>query len=178
MILFIDRCIQKMKREYRKALFKKMTGNVGKGLKIHGKVFVMNRHVKIGSNVSLYPGVQFFGDGPIEIGDNVSIGNNTLIYAAKDAGIKIGNNVMIGALSYMIDTDHGIEKEQLMRKQACVSDKIVIEDDVWIAANSVVLRGSIIHEGAVIGAKSLVRGEIDPYGIAVGVPAKIKKYRR
>lgn len=177
MILFIDRCIQKIKSEYRKALFRKMTGNKGKNLKIRGEIYVMNKNITIGDNVAIYPGVQFFGDGLIEIGNNVSIGNGTLVYASKDAGVKIGNNVMIAAQSYLIDTDHGIQKNMLIRNQKLITEKITIEDDVWIAANCTILRGGFIHEGAVVGAKSLVRGEIEPYAIVFGTPAKIKKYR-
>lgn len=178
MILFWHKCVQKIKREYRSALFRKTTGTKSKKLKIRGEIFVMNKNIKIGENVSIYPGVQFFGDGLIEIGDNVSIGNGTLIYASKEAGVKIGNDTMIAAQCYIIDSDHGIHKDELMRSQKLITEKAVIENDVWIAANCTVLRGSIVHEGAVIGAKSLVRGEIDPYAVAVGIPAKIKKYRR
>ena len=177
MLLFINRCIQKIKSEYRKALFRKMTGNKGKNLKIRGEIFIMNKNIKIGDNVSIYPGVQFWGDGLIEIGNNVSIGNGTIIYASKNAGVKIGDYTSIAAQCYIIDMDHGVNKNELIRNQKSIAEKIVIKDDVWIAANCTIVRGSIIHEGAVIGAKSLVKGEIEPYAIAVGIPAKIKKYR-
>ena len=58
-----------------------------------------------------------------------------------------------------------------------VSGKIYIGNDVWIAENCTILKGSIINDGAVIGAKSLVNGEINSFGVAVGVPAKVIKYR-
>lgn len=93
-------------------------------------------------------------------------------------GVKIGNNVSIAAHSYIIDCDHKFDKGILINQQGVTSKEIRIEDDVWIADNCTVLKGSIIKKGAVIGAKSLVNGVIDEDGIAVGIPAKIIKYRQ
>ncbi|QSO45452.1 CatB-related O-acetyltransferase [Alicyclobacillus mengziensis] len=53
----------------------------------------------------------------------------------------------------------------------------VIGNDVWIGANAVVLRGAVIEDGAVIGAGAVVSGKIPAYGIAVGVPARVIRYR-
>ena len=54
---------------------------------------------------------------------------------------------------------------------------VEIGNDVWIAANVTVLKGSKIKDGAIIGAKALVKGEIPENSIAVGIPSKIIKYR-
>jgi acetyltransferase-like isoleucine patch superfamily enzyme len=47
-----------------------------------------------------------------------------------------------------------------------------VEDDVWIGANSVILDGAIIRRGAVVGAGSLVRGEVASYSIVAGNPLR------
>lgn len=52
-----------------------------------------------------------------------------------------------------------------------------IEHDVWIGANAVVLRGVTIGTGAVIGAHAVVTKSVPPYAVAVGIPAKVIKYR-
>lgn len=52
-----------------------------------------------------------------------------------------------------------------------------IGNDVWIGANSIILRGVKIGNGCVIGANSVVTKDIPPYAIAVGSPAKVIKYR-
>lgn len=54
---------------------------------------------------------------------------------------------------------------------------VVIGNDVWIGFDVIILSGTTIGNGAVIGAQSLVRGEIPPYAVAVGSMAKVKKYR-
>ena len=53
----------------------------------------------------------------------------------------------------------------------------VIGNDVFIGANVTVLDGVTIADGAVIGAGAVVVDDIPPYAVAVGVPAKIVKYR-
>lgn len=67
---------------------------------------LINRNITVRKNVTFYPDVMLFGDGPIIIGDNVDIGNGTIIYSSKNGGgVTIGNNTMIAAQSYIIDTD-------------------------------------------------------------------------
>ena len=55
--------------------------------------------------------------------------------------------------------------------------KTIVENDVWIGYGAIVLDGIKISNGAIIGAGSIVTKDIPPYAIAVGIPAKIIKYR-
>ncbi|MEH7073658.1 acyltransferase [Neobacillus drentensis] len=179
MWLLIDRVKEKFFRYYRKKVFlaRIRCKNV-KSCNVLGNVYVNASNVKIGKNVTIYPNVMFWGDGEIVIGDNVDIGNDTIIFSSKSGGgISIGNNVAIAAHCYIIDSDHGMNKKDLIRNQNLVSGKISIGNDVWIADNCTILKNSTINDGAVIGAKSLVNKEIERFGIAVGVPAKVIKTR-
>lgn len=54
---------------------------------------------------------------------------------------------------------------------------VVIQNDVWIGANSVIMPGLTIGNGSVIGAGSVVTKDVPDYAIVTGVPAKVKKYR-
>jgi acetyltransferase-like isoleucine patch superfamily enzyme len=55
---------------------------------------------------------------------------------------------------------------------------ISIGDGVWIGASTTILDGAIIGRNSVIGAGAMVRGEIPPYSMAVGVPARVLYDRR
>ena len=79
----------------------------------------------------------------------------------------------------MIASNHGTALGQDISKQKWDTEKagITIGDDVWIGANCVILPGVHIHNGAVIGAGSVVTKDIPANAIAVGNPAKIIKYR-
>lgn len=54
---------------------------------------------------------------------------------------------------------------------------VVIGNDVWIAADAVILSGVKIGDGAVIGARAVVAHDVPPYAVVVGNPGKVIKYR-
>lgn len=75
-----------LKRWYRKALIRERISCPHKDFTIIGDITVINRNIKLGHNVTIYPGVMFWGDGLIEIGNNVDIGKDTVIYASLAGG--------------------------------------------------------------------------------------------
>ncbi len=177
MILYFDRFLQKIIRAYRKKVFIEKIKCQHKSFNLVGSVNVINTNITLGKNVTIYPDVMFFGDGPIVIGDNVDIGNNTIIYSSKNGGVTIGSNTMVAAQCYIIDMDHGLDANIPIMNQQNSVKAVKIGDDVWLAANVTVLKGSNIGDGAIIGAKALVKGDIPSNAVAVGTPAKVIKYR-
>jgi virginiamycin A acetyltransferase len=63
-----------------------------------------------------------------------------------------------------------------MGHPTCKGD-IVIENDVWIGANSTIMSGITIHNGAIIAAGSTVTKDVPSYAIVAGNPGKVVKYR-
>ena len=138
------------------------------------------RKANIGDNTKIHPTVILRQGERIEIGHNCLINHNNVLQAGKEsAKIKIGNfvhtgaNVMIFAFNHSIDD---IETPSIL--QDYYDADVIIEDDVWIGAGSVILAGVTIGKGSVIAAGSVVNKDIPPYSIAGGVPAKILKTRR
>ena len=118
------------------------------------------------------------GTGDIEIGESCYLNSGCVLYSGN--GIKIGNDVLIAANCTLAPVNHQFgTSSQLIRNQGFSSSRggILIEDDVWIGANSVILDGSRIRRGCVVGAGSLVRGELPPYSICYGSPAVVKGSR-
>lgn len=113
------------------------------------------------------------GSGDVRIGQNTILNAGCVLYTGN--GITIGDNVAVAANCVFAPTNHGYEKrDTLIREQGFTPSKggIVIEDDVWLGAGCVLLDGTILRRGAVIGAMSLVRGEIPAYAIRAGNPLK------
>lgn len=59
------------------------------------------------------------------------------------------------------------------RRAPRVAKSMISEDDAWLGARVIVLRGAHIGRGAVIGANSVVKGVIPPYTLAAGSPARV-----
>ena len=113
------------------------------------------------------------GSGHVIIGSESIINSGCVLYTGN--GIIIGNQVAIAANCTLAPVNHAYQRKDLpIRKQGFLPGKggIIIEDDVWIGANCVLLDGAILRRGCVVGASSLVRGELDAYGIYAGSPLK------
>lgn len=175
--LFLYKLINHIKVKLRKNVFKIKTTTNHNDFTLYGDVNLLNTDVKIGHNVQIYPNVTFWGNGHIEIGDNCSIGMGTVIFASDSGGVIIGNHTHIAGQCYIIDMDHGIKADSLIEEQDNSVEKITIEDDVWISAGAKILKGSVLRNHSVIGANAVVKGEIPENGVAVGMPAKVIKYR-
>lgn len=122
---------------------------------------------------SLYGGL--LGEG-CEIGAGTTFG--PLAYIGCAGMIRIGRDCMFGPRVSLIAENHVITARADSMKNAGVTRAgIEIGDDCWIGANVVVLDGTRIGKGCVIGAGSVVRGEIPPFSIAVGAPARVVKER-
>lgn len=110
--------------------------------------------------------------GKVSMGANSSVSNNSFLNGGS-AGIFIGDNVMIAPGCVLVAFNHGFEDPIIpMVEQHWTEAPIVIEDDVWIAANCTVTLGTRLGRGCIIGANSVVTKDVEPFSIVGGVPAK------
>lgn len=112
----------------------------------------------------------------ISVGNDVFIGEGAIFHATVH-GITIGNKVMFGPEVVIMGGDHrfdviGQEMADIKVKLRENDQLIVIEDDVWIGARVIILKGVRIGVGCVIGAGSVVTHDVPPYSIYTGVPLK------
>jgi acetyltransferase-like isoleucine patch superfamily enzyme len=149
-------------------------------------------------NSVIYPGVKIFSIKNMKIGKYVVVRENCYLYAFNDGFINIGEDVFIGmfcvidgtggvtignrvAISYhtsIISSSHKYADTELPPgEQGSISKGIKIEDNVWIGTNVTILDGVSIGKGAIIGAGSVVTSDIPSLAVAVGVPARVIKYR-
>lgn len=119
----------------------------------------------------------------LSIGENARIGDYVHINA--DERVTIGDNVLIASKVFISDASHGMYKGKNQSSpysnpslRETITAPVVIGDNVWIGENVVILSGSKIGNGCIIGANTLVNGEDFPDNtIIVGSPARIiKKY--
>jgi acetyltransferase-like isoleucine patch superfamily enzyme len=162
-------------------------------------------NVRLGKQVYLDRGVYLHAlPGGISIGDNSFIMHHTMLHVFNfrdlpqagitigrncflgeynvvrgQGGVSIGNDVYTGPMVQIVAVNHVYrDLDRPIREQGITARGIVIEDDVWLGAGAVVLDGVTIGRGSVIGAGAVVAGDIPPYSLAVGAPAKAVKNRR
>jgi len=87
--------------------------------------------------------------------------------------IEIGANCMIGPNCYLTDGDHGMAAGLPVNEQPMEAKPVIVEDEVWLGAGVIILRGVRIGRGAVIGAGAVVTNDIPANAIAAGVPARV-----
>jgi len=107
----------------------------------------------------------------LKVGTDLAATGATLCAAER---ISIGNNVVIGTNSVVVDTDfHPLDPmERKDRPQNAKTAPVLIEDDVFIGMNCLILKGVTLGKGCVIGAGSVVARSIPPMSIAAGNPAR------
>ena len=143
------------------------------------QAYFVKRFKHSGSRIYISEGCSFTPK-TISVGNDVYFGKYCIIHSVHGE-IQIGNHVMFGPGVHIHGGNHitnsiGTYMDSI--KKESNSDGIVaIEDDVWIGANSIILKGVTIHQGAVIGAGSVVTKDVEPYSIVVGNPARKIKDR-
>jgi abequosyltransferase len=108
----------------------------------------------------------------LSIGDRVGIRPYCMISASES--IVIEDDVIIGAFSSLIDSDHTFaEGRPNVMHNSVATGPIRVGRGTWLAERVAVLRGASIGRCCMVGANSVVRGELPDYAIAVGAPAKV-----
>jgi len=124
-----------------------------------------------GDNLFIARNVYFQGKVKIAAGSHIA--NNCLMNGST-AGIYIGEKVMIAPNCVLAAFDHGYSDLNVpMLDQKWESAPIIIENDVWIGANSTITKGVTIGKGAIVGGNSIVTRDVEEYMIVGGVPAKV-----
>ncbi|WP_162030190.1 MULTISPECIES: acyltransferase [unclassified Lentimonas] len=154
---------------------------------IYGRIFVKNKMgvLKIGSNFLCNSGPSYnpIGRGDrtrlsvdkgatLTIGKDVGISNSTIICATS---VSIGNKVLIGGGCCLWDTDfHSIDpaiREEDFSAGSRMAP-IIVEDNVFIGAGTIVLKGVSIGRNSVVGAGSVVAKSIPSNEVWAGAPAR------
>jgi acetyltransferase-like isoleucine patch superfamily enzyme len=90
-------------------------------------------------------------------------------------GVRIGRNSGLGANACVYDTDFHVAEFSLDKESSIVDAKsapVAVGENVWIGANSMVLKGVRIGDNAVIGAGAVVRNDVGGSSVVIGNPAK------
>jgi len=114
--------------------------------------------------------------GRISIGTRVNVGAGSFLYAYGD--IIVGDDCLIANGVELISGDHSSsDPARPMRLQGREPSRIEIGADCWLGTRSVILGGVHIGRGCIVGAGAVVTGDLPPYSVAAGVPARVLRRR-
>jgi putative colanic acid biosynthesis acetyltransferase WcaF len=136
------------------------------------KIFLLRCFgAKVHKTAKVYSGAKIYAPWNLEIGAYSCIASDVDFYNA--AKITIGANVVISQKASLYTASHDITSPE----NKWFSKPVIIEDQAWIAAESFIMMGVTIGEGAVIGARAAVFKDVEPWTVVGGNPAKFIKKR-
>ncbi|HTP64694.1 MAG TPA: gamma carbonic anhydrase family protein [Geobacteraceae bacterium] len=126
---------------------------IGKGTFVPETADVIG-NVTIGEECFIGVGVRIRGDyGTIVIGNRTSVQENVVIHARDGDRTEVGSNVQLG---------HG-----------SILHNCTVMDNAVIGVGAIITDYAVVGDWAIIGEGAVVRGDIPPGAVAVGVPAKV-----
>lgn len=113
------------------------------------------------------------GNGVLELGQDTALSPGVTVDASGGL-IRMGRQVAVGPGTVIRAANHRFERlDTPIMLQGHAYGEIIIDDDVWIAANCTITPDVRIGRGAVVGAGAVVTRDVEPYAIVGGVPARV-----
>lgn len=170
---------------YLKAFIRRIVGVLNVSLfkiiylnKLNGSIFQLisastkfdisnNGKIILGKYIGTRRNVEFrvSDTGMIKIGNNCFFNNGCIINSKEK--ISIGYNTQFGPNVMVFDHDHDFRVQGGLKAQEYKKTEIKIGNNVWIGANSVILRGSTIGDNCIIGAGSVINGIYESNNIVI-----------
>jgi putative colanic acid biosynthesis acetyltransferase WcaF len=126
---------------------------------------------RIGPNSRIYPKARIWAPWNLECEDLVAIADDAIVY--NPALVRLGSHSIVSEQAYLCGATH----DYLSPDFPMVSAPITIERYAWICARASVQMGVTVHEGAILGLGAVATGDLQPWSIYVGVPARRVKAR-
>ena len=126
---------------------------------------------KVGEGVIIRPTSRVTYPWKVKLGNHCWIGDHTELYSLGP--ISIGNNAVVSQKSYLCAGSH----DPLDITFPLTAAPVTVEDEAWIATDCFVAPGVTIGRGAIVAARSTVRGDVPPGVVVAGSPAVVKRER-
>lgn len=116
--------------------------------------------IRLGEQVSIHSRsrISASNGGKLRIGNRTSFNVGCILTCRHS--IRIGNNVVFGPNVMIYDHDHIMDREKGTRGTGYTYGEVVIGDNSWIGAGSIILKGAHIGNNCVIAAGSIVKGYV------------------
>jgi len=129
--------------------------------------FLLRRFgAKIGRNSRISPSVRIWAPWNLMVGDEAAIAHGVDCYCVDE--IKIGHHATVSQYAFLCGATHDITDPHMR----LISAPIRIADQAWVCSGVFIGPGICVQEGAVVGARSVVTRNVEPWTVVAGNPAK------
>jgi acetyltransferase-like isoleucine patch superfamily enzyme len=136
------------------------------------------REVTFDGQRNVSPDAVFQNPSRIFIGKRVRIGSRTHLWAGPENGcIRLGDDVLFGPDVLVTAATYRHQCGSPVTDQPMAEADVVIGNDVWLATRAVILPGTVIGDGSIVAAGSVVKGTFPPMSIIAGSPARVVSER-
>jgi len=159
--------LQKMSNSIRQLIHKfiaRYIPHLALELKRHERQEILGKLTKSGDEIILQMPLVITGN--VRLGNKVSLAAYVHIWG--EGGVEIGNEVMVDTAIVTLTHD----KQATSMWKTVVKNSVIIHDNVWIGAHCVILPGVEIGSGSIIGAGSIVTQSVPPNTVSYGSPAE------
>ncbi|MHB1193046.1 MAG: acyltransferase [Longimicrobiales bacterium] len=130
---------------------------------------------RFGEHADFRPGAYAITCRQISLGHRVVIRPGTMLFADDDAGIEIGDDVMLGSGVHIYVGNHRFSDPAtpIIAQGHFPSKPVTLERGCWVGANAILLPGVTIGANSVVGAGSVVTRSVEPRVLVGGNPARV-----
>ncbi len=130
---------------------------------------------RVAGNAKIRPSAQIDRPWNLTLGALSIIGDDAEVQAVEP--VTIGARCVVSQMTILatdiVEPDQAGVPDAAKRRRG----PIVIEDDCWVAAETLVLPGAVVRAGTVVGARGMIEGELPGWSVCVGQPARRIKDR-
>lgn len=126
---------------------------------------------KIGRGCAVYPSTKVWAPWNLEMGDFAGLGPNVDCYNV--AKVTMGDFCVVSQYTYLCSASHDYTKMDL----PLISEPIRMGRRVWVGSDAYIGHGVNLGDGVVVGARSSVFKDVEPWSVVVGSPARLIKMR-
>ncbi|MDQ6859824.1 MAG: acyltransferase [Verrucomicrobiota bacterium] len=163
---------------FRTAWWRMLGMQIGRGTLLPRVHVTWPHQVSLGADCRLEHDLYFKFDGIWAPGPSIVIRERVFVGFGCEFNVRqrveISSDCLIASGCKFIDHDHGTASREVpMNRQPHGAEApIVLEEDVWLGANVVVLRGVRIGRGAIVAAGAIVTKDVPGFEIWGGIPAR------
>lgn len=129
---------------------------------------------ELGRGVRIAPSAVIISPPRVSFGDDCCV--NEYVHILGSGGVTCGRGVYIANHASIVSTTHPVDVE-FIGDHPLIEQAVTIEDRVWIGCHAVILPGVTLGRSSVIAAGAVVTGDVPPYSVVAGVPAKVIRYK-